>query len=197
VRRFAKIIPLRRPGTELAELGDEAMVAACATGDRVARAALFERHVDAVHRFVSRLWRDPAAVDDIVQSTFVAAYGAAARFRAGARVRPWLYGIAANLTRNHARREGRRIRALSIVAAWHRDEPAVAIDATDRDRLSRLPAAIEALPHDLRAALVLVDLEGQSGRDAATALRVPEGTLWRRVFDARRRVRAFVEGSRS
>jgi RNA polymerase sigma factor (sigma-70 family) len=197
VPRRGVVIPIRRPGTDLADLGDEAVLAACATGDAIARAALFERHVDAVHRFVSRLRSDAAAVDDLVQSTFVEAYRSAGRFRAGGRARPWLFGIAANLTRSHARREGRRIRALSAIAALHRDEPAVAIDPSDRDRIARLPAAIAALPHDLRAALVLVDLEDQSGKIAAAVLRVPEGTLWRRVFHARRAVRRFIEDGRA
>jgi RNA polymerase sigma-70 factor (ECF subfamily) len=194
--RSGKVLPLRRAGADLADIGDAAVIAACATGDAIARAALFERHVDAIHRFVSRLTGDAAAADDLVQSTFIAAYRAASRFRAGGRARPWLYGIAANLTRSHARGEGRRIRALSAFASLHRDEPAVSIDPADRDRIARLPAAIAALPHDLRAALLLIDLEGQSGRDAATVLGVPEGTLWRRVFDARRAVRRFVEGER-
>jgi RNA polymerase sigma-70 factor (ECF subfamily) len=188
------VVPLRRPGTDVADLGDEAVIAACATGDASARAVLFERHVDAVHRFVSRLCYDAASVDDLVQSTFITAYRAAPRFRAGGRARPWLFGIAANLTRNHTRREGRRVRAMTAFASIDRSEPA--LDPEHRDRIARLPAAIAALPHDLRAALVLVDLEGQSGRDAASVLSVPEGTLWRRVFHARRAVRRFVEEGR-
>lgn len=191
-RTRADVVPLRRPSTDLADIGDEAVIAACATGDPIARAALFERHVSAVHRFVSRLCYDAATVDDLVQSTFIAAYRAAPRFRAGGRARPWLFGIAANLTRTHLRSEGRRVRALTAIASLHRDEPAV--DPAHRDRLVRLPAAIAALSHDLRAALVLVDLEGESGRDAAAALGIPEGTLWRRVFVARRAVRKFVDG---
>jgi RNA polymerase sigma-70 factor, ECF subfamily len=192
VQRPARIVPLHRQGSA-AELGDDALMAACATGDAAARAALFERHVDAIHRFIARMWRgDDAVVDDLAQATIVAAYGAAGRFRAGGSARSWLYGIAANLVRDHARRESRRIRALSAVVTWSRDE----LDAVDRERLGRIPDAIDALPHDLKAALVLVDLEGQSSREAAAALGVPEGTVWRRVFVARRRVRAHVEGRR-
>jgi len=186
--------PLRRPSADLAELGDEGVVAACATGDAVARAALFERHVDAIHRFTNRMLCGRDGADDLVQATFLAAFGAAARFEAGRSVRSWLYGIAANLVRDHARREGRRRRVLSAVADCHRDEPSVALDAVARERLARLPAAIAALSHDHRAALVLVDLEGQAGRDAARALGIPDGTLWRRVFEARRAVRATIEG---
>jgi RNA polymerase sigma-70 factor (ECF subfamily) len=191
---LARIIPLHRPSADLADLGDAAVVAACATGDGVARAALFERHVDAIHRFTSRMLCGRDGADDLVQATFLAAFGAAGRFQAGRSVRSWLYGIAANLVRDHARREGRRRRTLAAVAALYRDEPSVSLDAITRERLARLPAAIAGLSHDHRAALVLVDLEDQAGKDAARALGIPDGTLWRRVFEARRAVRAAVDG---
>lgn len=194
MRPLARIVPLRRPGTTVSELGDAALIAAVATADPVARAALFEHNVDAIHRFVARLLHGNAqVVDDLVQATFLAAYRSVGRFRPGGRVRSWLYGIAANVVRDHARREGRRLRAMSTIAEWIRDEPVAAIDPWDRERLARLPAAIDALPHDLKAVLVLVDLEGQSTREASAALGVPEGTIWRRVYHARRRVRAHVD----
>jgi DNA-directed RNA polymerase specialized sigma24 family protein len=41
---------------------------------------------------------------------------------------------------------------------------------------------------------VLVDLEGERGSDAAAALGVPEGTLWRRVFHARQALRRGLDG---
>ena len=62
-------------GPRVADLTDEGLVAACATGDRAARALLFERHVDTVHRFVARMRAsDPDTVDDLVQATFVSAF---------------------------------------------------------------------------------------------------------------------------
>jgi RNA polymerase sigma-70 factor (ECF subfamily) len=173
------------------ELSDEALVAACATGDRGARGLLFERHVIAVHRFVMRLrGSDTAELDDLVQATFVAAFDAAGR-KASGNVRGWLFGIAANLTRGYARKEIRRKRAMSRAADV---EPARGIDPHDRDVLARVPAALAELPHDLRVAFVLVDLEEQRGVDAARSLGVPEGTLWRRVYEARRALRALLGG---
>ena len=172
------------------DLTDEGLVAACATSDRAARALLFERHVDAVHRFIARMrGSDSDVVDDLVQATFLAAFGAAAKCKTG-HVRGWLYGIAANLVRHHARGEIRRKAALAVVA---RETEAVA-RMGDPVTLARLPAAIAALPHDQRAALVLVDLEGEKGCDAALALRIPEGTLWRRVYHARQALRAALGG---
>jgi RNA polymerase sigma-70 factor (ECF subfamily) len=184
-----------RPRLDAGEMSDEALVAACATGDRTARGLLFERHVDAVHRFVARMrGSDSAAVDDLVQATFVAAFHAAARFRGGG-VRAWLYGIGANLTRSYARREIRRKHALDAVAEL--DHPVHDLDPVDRHVLAQLPAALAALPHDLRAVFVLVDLEEQRGIDAAAALGIPEGTLWKRLFRARRALRAALDGGSS
>ena len=175
------------PEVSVDELTDEGLAAACATGDRAARALLFERHVDAVHRFIARMrGSDNDVVDDLVQATFIAAFSSRCET---AHVRGWLYGIAANLVRNHARKEIRRKHAMAVVAA---QEAPVARMADPL--LACVPAAIAALPHDLRAALVLVDLEGERGADAAAALGVPEGTLWRRVYHARKALRDALGG---
>jgi RNA polymerase sigma factor (sigma-70 family) len=191
VKRRGQIVQLRT-AVRVEDLTDEGLVAACATGDRTARALLFERHVDAVHRFIARMRSSDAdSVDDLVQATFVAAFDAAARYR-GAHVKSWLYGIAANLVRGYARREIRRKHALSVVAEL--SEAHGEVHTTDAALVARLPGAIAELPHDLRAALVLIDLEGERGIDAAAALGVPEGTLWRRVFNARRALRLALGG---
>jgi RNA polymerase sigma-70 factor (ECF subfamily) len=178
------------PDVTVEEVSDEGLVAACAIADRAARSLLFERHVTSVHRFVSRMrGSDQDAIDDLVQQTFLSAFQCAGNFRGG-NVRGWLYGIAANLVRNYARKEIRRKTALKLVA----DIVPTSRGPGDPATLARLPAAIAELPHDLRAALVLVDLEGQKGSDAAAALGVPAGTLWRRVFHARKALREALGG---
>lgn len=182
------------PGVRVEDLSDVALVAACATSDRAARSLLFERHVDAVHRFVARMrGSDPDTVDDLVQATFISAFQSASRFR-GDRAIGWLYGIAANHVRAYARREIRRKRALLSVAGATQVEFHARPLATNPALLARLPSAIAELPHDLRAAFVLVDLEQERGKDAAEALGIPEGTLWRRVFHARKTLRETLGG---
>jgi RNA polymerase sigma-70 factor (ECF subfamily) len=173
-------------------LTDAGLVAACAAGDRVALGMLFERHARAVQCFVrSMRGSDAAVVDDLVQGTFVAAFEAAGRFT-GPSVKSWLFGIAANLVRGYARRERRRKNALRVVSETSRSSYC----ATDPATLARLPAAMTALSDDLRAALVIVDIEGERGVDAAAALGIPEGTLWRRVYHARHALRAALGGER-
>jgi RNA polymerase sigma-70 factor (ECF subfamily) len=182
-----------RPQVRVDEMSDAGLLAACAAEDRTARALLFERHVDAIHRFVSRMRASDAdSVDDVVQATFVRAFQSAGRFH-GSSARSWLYGIAANVVREHARKEIRRKRAMSVVA----EEQPRTVQARDAHLLARLPDAIAALPHELRTAFVIVDLEGEKGCDAAHALGIPEGTLWRRLFQARTALRKAIDGGRS
>ena len=197
--RRGQIVPLHRPEPRIGAMSEECLIAACAAGDRAARAMLFERHVDAVHRFVSRMTcADADAIDDLVQATFLAAYRAAARFAAGSSVRTWLCGIAANLVRKYARGEIRRKAALSSLGDVLPGAVRSLSDTVERGELvARLPDAISSLRHDLRAAFVLVDVDGARGVDAAVALGIPEGTLWRRLHEARAALRTALVGGRS
>src|SRR6266498_252264 len=71
---------------------------------------VFEAEFPALHRFLRR--RVGAAfADELTASTFAAAYESWARFDAERPLRPWLYGIAANLVRHHWRDERRMLRA--------------------------------------------------------------------------------------
>ena len=66
----------------------------------------------------------------------------------------------------------------------------------ERQRLmARIGDAIGTLPHDLQVAFALCDLEQLPGIEVARALRIPEGTLWRRLHQARRAIRAALEGA--
>ena len=191
----AKLIPIRREGVHLAEVSDEGLIAACATADRAARAALFARHVDGVHRFIGRMTAaDADAVDDLVQSTFLEAFRCAARFRGGAKVRTWLYAIAANLVRTYARGEIRRKAAMTAVIGM--PQTTTSSDTAERRVvIERLLAAVGELPVELREVFVLVDVEEWKGAEAAAALGVPEGTVWRRLHDARLRLREALAES--
>jgi len=177
-----------RPAAKVEDLSEQGLAAACATGDRAAQGLLFETHVDAVHRFIARMQgSDAASVDDLVQATFLAAFRSSGQFR-GPRLQSWLFGIAANVMRTHVRKEIARRRLATTLSDQPEVEPAVPRDAD----VIKLREAIGALPPKLRAVLVLVDLEGTPGGEAAQALGVPEGTLWRRLSEARARLRSAL-----
>jgi RNA polymerase sigma-70 factor (ECF subfamily) len=183
--KLGQLIELR-PRASLDALSDEALAAACATNDPVAQSVLYERHVDAVHRFVERMHHAPPdVIDDLIQQTFLAAFRSAGSFR-GAKLQSWLFGIACNVMRTNVRKEIARRRVTSELAELPPAEPARPQDAD----VVRLRAAIARLPEKYRVVIVLVDLEGERGADAARILGIPEGTLWRRLSEARSALRA-------
>lgn len=176
-------------------LSAEALVVACGTGDSAALGELFDRFHQTVYRFLSRYLgpRNPD-LDDLVQATFLEVRRAASRFRKEASVNSWVVGIAVNVARHYLRSETRRR------AALRRSElPPTLADGTPESQtahsefLQRLQQSIVELPEHLRAAFVMCELEGIPGTEAARLLGVREGTLWRRLHDARKLIRQGFE----
>jgi RNA polymerase sigma-70 factor (ECF subfamily) len=146
----------------------------------------FERAVlsfqDRLYAFALRLTGSPADAEEITQDTFVRAYRALETYpparRRSLALRPWLYRIALNATRNRVRR--RRVvtvpldEARSEPAADAAGRPAAILERSERARtLARLVAE---LPERYRAAVVLRHVEGLGYREIAAALGQPVGT---------------------
>ncbi|MCX5746213.1 MAG: RNA polymerase sigma factor [Proteobacteria bacterium] len=192
----AKLVPLRRITGATVELSDEALLAACGTGDTAALGALFDRFHLVVYRFASRLPRtDELARDDLVQSTFLELQRTAHTFRGTSTVKTWILGVAANVARTTMRGEHRRRAHQARFVDDTRDvTPTRVDDQVERRRLmARIGDAIAELDHDHQLAFVLCDLEQVPGVEVAQILGIPEGTLWRRLHTARKAVRAAVE----
>ncbi len=194
-----KLRLLRRIDGEPAEMSDEALMAACGKGDSAALGALFDRHHQAVYRFISRtVGRGAWDLDDLVQSTFLEVHRSAHRFRGDAAVKSWIFGIAVNVARHHIRGEVRRRHLKDAVAALPSQPQESPLRIVQRQvKLSRLAAGIRALPEHLRVAFVMCDLEGISGVDTARVLGIRQGTLWRRLHDARKTLCAIIESGES
>jgi len=198
-----KVIPFPKVAEDRRELSDEALVAACAVGDAVALEAIFDRYCEAVYCFLDRLAStDERDMEDLVQSVFLEVARAARSFGGRSRVKTWILGIAVNVARNHARSESRRRVFLSALRALPEElslPPAAAPDevAERREELARVAAALEELPRELKEAFLLCEVEGLSGEEAALAAGVKTGTLWRRLHEARRALRAALEGDES
>jgi RNA polymerase sigma-70 factor (ECF subfamily) len=197
-RARGSLLPLRRVDGLPSEMSDEALLAACALGDSAALGALYDRLSPHLWRFLSRLAGNSVdELEDLVQATFVAVHASAATFKGAASVRTWVFGIAANVTRRYLRDESRRRAAvdrLSKVPVTPLGRPDESLE--QQQLMLRLREALSALPHDLRVAIVMCDLEDIPGRDAAIVLDIPQGTLYRRVHEGRRALQTLVEEGR-
>lgn len=190
----AKLVPLRRVSGETAQLSDEALLAACGTGDVAALGALFDRFHDVVYRFAGRLaTTDELARDDLVQATFLELRRSAASFRGTSSVRTWILGVAANVARHSLRTERRR-RVRQAKYVEHMTSVPLQIDeqVEQRKLLARVEEALALLPRDLQVAFILCDLERLPSGEVARVLGIPEGTLWRRLHNARKAMRAEI-----
>ncbi len=189
------LIALRRVEGLPSEMSDEALLAACALGDSAALGALYDRLMPHLWRFLSRMTGERVPeLEDLVQATFVAVHRSAPSYRGTASVRTWVFAIASNVTRRHLRDEVRRRSAFDRLAKLPPIPTGRPDESVEQQQLvHRMRQALSALPHDLRVSLVMCDLEGIPGRDAAAVLAIPQGTLYRRVHEARMALRALVE----
>lgn len=151
---------------------------------------LYQRHAPAVHAFLTRR-AGSAAADDLLGDVFVTALEARVRFRphTSGSALPWLYGISANLVREHLRR--RRPDALidtDVGVDWHAVDERIDAHA-QRDQLRR---ALAALSPAEREAFLLTAWEGLSTVEAAQALDTTATVVRARLSRARQRARAVL-----
>lgn len=183
--------------------GDRELIRRTAAGDREAFDSLIERHQAAVHRYIRSIVRQPASAEDALQETFLAAWRAAGSFRGEAGARPWLLAIARHASaRQFRRRAGEPqetvpLDELGRRAGWGADENPEAL-AMRRERQRTLSDALDALAPEDREVIVLRDLEGLSGEEAARVLGLELAALKSRLHRARLRFAARLreEGAR-
>jgi RNA polymerase sigma-70 factor (ECF subfamily) len=148
---------------------------------------IFERHFDAIHKYLHRrVGRDLA--DELAAETFASAFERRASCRADDSALPWLYGIATNLLRRRFRAERRQLRAYARRGVDRRvvyeDEAEARAEGSSFG--ARLASALAAMRPRERDALLLYALCDLSYDEIALALDVPVGTVRTWLHRARR-----------
>jgi RNA polymerase sigma factor (sigma-70 family) len=176
------------------EPGDAQDIAA-SIADPERFAPIFERHFDAVHRYLVRRLGVTLA-DDLAAQVFTIAFERRRSFDPNsANARPWLYGIASNLIRSNRRAERRLLAALARVHSQSADRGGSdAPTPLDPAEHARLAAALGRLKPEQRDVLLLHCWAELSHAEIAVVLGIPPGTVASRLARARRRVRAAMGG---
>ena len=194
---ISNVIPLRLPHEKRETVADDFLITACADGDMSALGALFSRYKSDLYGFLSRIsGTDDAELDDLVQNTFLQVRKSAARFRGTSSVKSWIFAIGVNVTKNHIRSSVRRKAAYHVfgeTAPQATDGRVIDEDIARKEMLAALSAAIGELSFKLRVVFVMCDIEGVPGVEAARTLGIREGTLWRRLHDARKKLARSIE----
>lgn len=147
-----------------------------------------EANIPALRRYARALVRDREAADDLVQDCLERAVAKRHSWRRDGPVRAWLFRILLNLHRDNLRRRPRHLMAVEDMTI----EPSLPGNQEAHMALAEVEAAMQKLPDDQRAALLLVALEGMSFDEAAATLDIPKGTLMSRLGRARDRLRTLT-----
>ncbi|MBV8736614.1 MAG: RNA polymerase sigma factor [Alphaproteobacteria bacterium] len=145
-----------------------------------------------LRRFARGLTGSVVEADDLVQAACERALARREQFQEGTRFDSWMFRIVQTIWIDQLR--SRRVRKEEIDVAEARigsDEPVRQAEA--RLALDEVRHAVDRLPPDQRAALLLVTVEGLSYKEAAEVVQVPVGTIMSRLARARLALQAQLE----
>jgi RNA polymerase sigma factor (sigma-70 family) len=152
-------------------------------------------HLDGAYNLARYLTRDAVLSEDVVQDAMVRAFRAFGQFRGGSS-RAWLFMIVRNCCRTAQAGSAGRMslvvdeaslseEAAAKVAQYPDSAPTPEEEAQRTDDVTRVRAAIEAIPEPFREAVVLRDLEDLSYAEIAEVTGVPVGTVMSRLSRGR------------
>jgi RNA polymerase sigma-70 factor (ECF subfamily) len=145
--------------------------------------SLVQPHDRALRALAYRLVRDRHLMDDVLQEAYLKAFRALPSLRGTEALGSWLYRIVYNASMDMLRRR-RRVPQMALEDVPDRPDPAPDPAEVAAGR-GDLAAALEALPPQMRAAVLLVDAEGLSYEEAGAIIGVPSGTVASRLSRAR------------
>ena len=177
---------------------DQALVERAQGGDQKAFDQLVSKYQRKLERLLSRYVRDAAEVEDVAQEAFIKAYRALPGFRGDSAFYTWLYRIGINTAKNYLVAQGRRAptsTGFDAEEAEGFDDAALLRDINTPESLlmtkqigETVNAAMEALPEELRRAIMMREIDGLSYEEIAATMDCPIGTVRSRIFRAREAV---------
>jgi len=177
---------LRRP-----DEADSTLIERWKTGDSRAATELVERHADALARFATSAG-EREEIEELVQDTFVRAFGSLDSFRGESSLRTWLFTIERRLMLDRRRTEKRERNVVSLDAV----EATTGYDALDgmvaQETATRVKRAMSALSPMQREVFVMRVEQGLAYKEIATILSTSEGAARVHYHNAIRAVKELV-----
>ncbi len=158
---------------------------------------IVEQYSDLAYSVAFRMLRNAEDAEDAVQEAYISAFKALPRFKGQSKLSTWLYRIVVNACLMKIRKDKSRAKYLSekeyddaIVYDWKNDPEEAAVNSELR---STLESGLDLLSPDLRAAVVLRDIQGLSTEEASEALAISVASLKSRLHRARILLRKHLE----
>jgi RNA polymerase sigma-70 factor (ECF subfamily) len=197
--------PIRAITWSGAGTADWALVQQCAAGDEGACSRLVTDHQRMVFHLALHLLGDRQEALDLSQEVFLRVFRMLPQFRGQSSLKTWIYLIVVTQASNRQRWWRRRHRAQQVALDEHMaahgdlaDEHGA--DTPDRllqrsETVGRVWHALNELPFDQRAAIVLREIDGLSYEEIASSLGVAVGTVKSRLARARQTLRVTLRES--
>lgn len=186
---------------------DQVLIRRLQEGDDFALNQIMEHYQGALHSYAYRFVHDADEAADLVQETFVRVYMKRSKYKPKGKFRTWLYTITGNLCRDWIRSHKRRplnyveqifdaqLAANTDLEQMHKASPDPAQVMMENEKKSRTMSAIDSLPVDLRQALILFSLEGNSQEEAGVLLGCSTKAVETRVYRAKKLLKKLLQST--
>jgi RNA polymerase sigma-70 factor (ECF subfamily) len=165
---------------------DDALMQRVREGDDDAFGEIVDRYKDSLVNYLTHLVRSRERAEEVAQDAFVRLYRNADKYKERERLGPYLFRIATNLVVTEMRRAKRWTLLLPRLHASSRQTaPAPDHDLITGEIQQQVSAALDRLPIQYRAPLVLFEIEEWSYDEIAKALGIRTGTVKSRISRAR------------
>ncbi len=158
---------------------------------------IVEQYSDLAYSVAFRMLRNADDAEDAVQEAYISAFKALPNFKGQSKLSTWVYRIVVNTCLMKIRKDKSRAKYLSekeyddaIVYDWKNDPEEAAVNSELR---STLESGLDLLSPDLRAAVVLRDIQGLSTEEASEALAISVASLKSRLHRARILLRKHLD----
>ena len=176
---------------------DADLMRTLAEGDDLALNRLMEAWSPPLSAYLIRLTGSHATAADLVQESFVRVHRNRFAYRPSQKFSTWLFAIATNLARNHARWRSRHPEALTEPEALREMATASSNDspyeqAAAKESLAAVQKAVGELPQDMREVLILSTWHGMSHADIARVQGTSEKAVELRLYRTRKILRELL-----
>lgn len=181
---------------------DNQLISQVKSGDKEAFSLLVLKYQAKLMKLLVKHVENPSSISDVAQESFLNAYRALDKFEGRSAFYTWLYRIAINTAKNHAKNRLRRPPdtdidykevELSLSKIYLSDYPSPDLIIHCDQLQQAVISIVNTLPHELRTSIILREMAGLSYERISIIMKVPVGTVRSRIFRARHLVDEHIK----